>query len=144
VENKNLGIVAVFPGEPRMHKFTEPSPYGDIDWFSTAYETPDRLDRSFFINVGNLPPGTRGGTTDSQVLATFRQFLTRKMGKIEATDLPATTGPGIRFTCQLLNGDYAEGLVIYRRGRIHWAQATVAKPEDAELKAFLDSFEVMP
>jgi hypothetical protein len=144
VEDRNLGIVAVFPGQPRMHKFSEPTPFGDMEWFSTTYETPGRLDRSFFIDVGNLPPGDRGGATESAILASLRRFLTRKMGKIDTTDLPAAKGAGFSYKAQLPNGEYAEGIAVLRRGRIHRAQATVAKPDDPQLKVFLGSFEVMP
>lgn len=144
VENRNLGIVALFPGEPRLHKYSGPTPFGEMEWFSTTYETPGRLDRSFFIDVGNLPPGDQGGSTASEVLATLRQFLTKRMGKIDVMDLAAPRGPGFRYKAQLPNGEYAEGIAIVRRGRIHRAQATVSKPEDPALRAFLDSFEVLP
>lgn len=144
LEDRNLGIIALFPGQPRLHKYSEPTPFGEMEWFSTTYETPGRLDRSFFIDVGNLPPGNQGGTTEAAVLATLRQFLTKRMGKIEVMDLPAPRGPGFRYQAQLPNGEYAEGIAIVRRGRIHRAQATVSKAEDPELKAFLASFEVLP
>jgi hypothetical protein len=144
LENRNLGIVALFPGEPRLHKYSEQTPFGEMEWFSTTYGTPGRLDRSFFIDVGNLPAGDRGGSTESAVLATFRQFLTKLMGKIDVMDLPAVRGPGFRYKIQLPNGGYAEGIAIVRRGRIHRAQATVSKPEDPALKTFLESFQVLP
>ena len=142
-EDRNLGIVAQFPGQPRLHKYSEPTPFGEMEWFSTTYETPGRLDRSFFIDIGNLPPGDQGGSTESAVLATLRQFLEKRMGKIEVMDLPAPRGPGFRYKARLPNGEYAEGIAIVRRGRIHRAQATVSKAEDPELKAFLASFEVL-
>ena len=141
-EDRRLGIVVVFPGQPRLHKFSEPTPFGEMEWFSTTYETPGRLDRSFFVDVGNLPPGEQGGTAATVVLATLRRFLERRMGKIAVEELPAL--PGFRYKATLPNGAYAEGIAILRRGRIHRAQATVAKPEDPALKAFLESFEVLP
>lgn len=144
LEDRALGIVAVFPGQPRLHKFTEPTPFGEMEWFSTTYETPGRLDRSFFIDVGNLPPGDRGGTTESAVLGTLRQYLAKRMGKIEVLDLAGARGPGFRYKALLPNGEYAEGIAILRRGRLHRAQATVARPEDPALKTFLESFEVLP
>jgi hypothetical protein len=143
LENKNLGIIAVFPGEPRLHKFSEPTPFGDMEWFSTTYEPSGRLDRSFFINVGNLPPGDKGGATESQILSTMESFLTRKMGKIETKALPASRGAGFSYSASLPDGSYAEGVTILKRGRIHQAQATVARSDDRELRAFLDSFAVM-
>jgi hypothetical protein len=113
-----------------------------MEWFSTSFETPGRLDRSFFIDVGNLPPGDRGGSTEAEVLATLRRFLERRMGSLEVEVLPARAG--FRYKARLPNGGYSEGIAILRRGRIHRAQATVAQPGDPELKAFLESFEVMP
>ncbi len=144
VANRNLGIVALFPGEPRLHKYTEPTPFGEMEWFSTTYETPGRLDRSFYIDVGNLPPGDQGGATESQVLATLRSWLTKRLGKPEMLDLPAAKGPGFRYKVQAPSGAHAEGIAILRRGRIHRAQATVSRSEDPAVKAFLDSFEVLP
>jgi hypothetical protein len=144
VEDRNLGIIVQFPGQPRLHKFSEPTPFGAMEWFSTTYDSPGRLDRSFFINVGNLPPGSQGGSTETEVLATLRKFLTKRMGKLEVMDLAAARGPGFRYKTQLFNGEYVEGLAIVRRGRIHQAQATVSKADDPALRAFLDSFEVLP
>jgi hypothetical protein len=144
VEDKNLGILAQFPGQPRLHKFSEPTPFGVMEWFSTTYDSPGRLDRSFFINVGNLPPGDQGGSTDSEVLATLRKFLTKRMGKMEVMDLTAARGPGFRYKATLFNGEYVEGVAIVRRGRIHQAQATVSRADDPSLRAFLDGFSVLP
>jgi hypothetical protein len=140
LEDRSLGIAAVFPGQPRMHKFSEPTPFGEMEWFSTTYETPGRLDRSFFIDVGNLPDGDRGGATESAVLATLKGFLQRKMGTLDIADVPG----GFRYTATLPNGAYAEGIALVKRGRIHRCQGTVAKPDDPQLKAFLDSFTVQP
>jgi len=142
LEDPKLGIAVVFPGQPRLHKFSEPTPFGEMEWFSTTYETPGRLDRSFVVDVGNLPPGDRGGDTEAAVLATLRRFLERRMGPVEVVELPSRVG--FRYKARLPNGGYAEGIAIVRRGRIHRAQATVAKPEDAALKTFLESFEVLP
>lgn len=144
IEDRNLGIIAVFPGQPRLHKFSETTPFGEMEWFSTTYETPGRMDRSFFINVGNLPPGEQGGATETEVLSTFRRFMTQRLGKIEVNDLPAAQGPGFRYKALLPNRGYSEGIVLVRRGRIHHAQASVSKPDDPAVMAFLDSFEVLP
>lgn len=140
VEDRSLGIAAIFPGQPRLHKFSEPTPFGEMEWFSTTYETPGRLDRSFFVDVGNLPAGDRGGATESAVLATLKGFLQRKMGTLELTDIPS----GFRYKATLPNGGYAEGIAVVKRGRIHRCQGTVAKPEDPQLRAFVDSFRVLP
>ena len=144
VEDRNLGIIALFPGQPRLHKFSASTPFGEMEWFSTTYGTPGRLDRSFFVNVGNLPPGDLGGSTEKEVLASYRAFLMKRLEKIETANLPAERGQGFRYKVFPASGGYGEGIVILRRGRIHQAQATVSKPEDPELKAFLESFEVLP
>lgn len=140
VEDRSLGIAVVFPGQPRLHKFSEPTPFGTMEWFSTTYETPGRLDRSFFVDVGNLPPGNRGGDTESAVVSTLKDFLQRKMGTLKLTDIPS----GFRYQATLPNGSYAEGIAVVKHGRIHRCQGTVARPEDPQLKAFLDSFRVLP
>ena len=144
VEDRNLGIVVVFPGKPRLHKFSEPTPFGQMEWFSTTYEPPGRFDRSFFVNVGNLPPGDQGGSTEQEVLDTYRTFLARRLGPVETAPLPPDRGAGFRYKAHLPSGGYAEGVAVVRRGRLHQAQATVSRPEDAQLKAFLDSFAVLP
>jgi hypothetical protein len=115
-----------------------------MEWFSTTHATPGRLDRSFFIDVGNLPRGSQGGATEAEVLASFRQFLTTRMGKFDVMDLAVSRGPGFRYKALLPNGEYAEGIVIVRRGRLHRAQATVSDPEDFALRTFLESFQVLP
>lgn len=144
VENRNLGIVAAFPGQPRLHKYVEPTPFGEIEWFSTTYETPGRLDRSFFVEVGNLPRGSEGGTTVPEILGSLRGFLTRKLGPLETSELPASDGPGFHYRVRLPNGGVTEGIAVLRRGRIHRAQATVAKAGDAQAATFLASFSVLP
>jgi hypothetical protein len=144
VEDKNLGFVAVFPGETRMHKFSEETPFGEMEWFSTTSKAQSRLDRSFFVNVGNLPPGKEGGSTAPEIMATYRQFLTWRMGKLEVTELPPAKGAGFHFTSRLSNGEHVEGVVILQRGRLHLVQGTVSKSDDPQLKAFLESFEVLP
>lgn len=144
VENTNLGIVAVFPGEPKLHKFLEDTPFGAVEWFSTAYLSSSRMDESFFVNVGNLPAGTKGGGTPPEILATFQKFLTFRFGALDRTDLPESRGSGFRYSARTPDGDYVGGIAIYRRGRIHCAQGTVRKPEDPRLGGFLDSFAVAP
>ena len=144
VEDGNLGIIAVFPGQPRMHKYVEDTPFGQMEWFSTTYETPGRMDRSFYVDVGNLPPGDQGGKTESEVLATYRAWLTRRLGRPELADLPPDRGPGFRYKATLANGSYVEGIAIVKRGRLHHAEAGVAKADDPALRTFLDGFQVMP
>ena len=144
LEDRNLGIAVLFPGQPRLQKFSEPTPFGEMAWFSTTCGLSGRLDRSFFVNVGNLPPGDQGGSTESEVLATFRGFLEKRLGKLDVTVLPVARGQGFRYQGRLSTGNWVVGIAIVKRGRIHQAQATAARLEDPELTAFLDSFQVVP
>ncbi len=142
VANANLGIIATFPGKPRLARHTDPTPYGDVEWFDLAMSPPGRLDESFSVAVGNLPPGDQGGSTSQQILATFRAWLTSRLGPLACTDLPAARGPGFRYRATLPSGSVAEGIVVYRAGRIHHAQAIVPRAGDPRALAFLDGFEV--
>lgn len=142
VEDANLGIVATFPGEPRLHRHTEPGPYGEMEWWDLAMNPAGRLDESFSVAVGNLPPGNQGGTTPQEVLATFQNWLTYRLGPLQRTDLSPDRGPGFRYQVGLAGGGAAEGIVVYRAGRLHHAQAIVRRLGDPRTRAFLDGFEV--
>jgi len=142
VQDRNGGIAATFPGQPRTNTFSEPTPFGDMEWFSTEYTPYGRMDEGFFVQVGNLPRGKQGGTTPPEVLATFQTFLERSFGKLEITVLPTEKGPGFRYRARVPSGAFVEGIIVVRRGRIHRAQATTGRAEDPRAKAFLDSFTV--
>lgn len=142
VENANLGIAATFPGEPRLHRHTETGPYGDVEWFDLAMNPAGRLDETFSVAVGNLPPGDQGGTTPREILGTFQNWLTYRLGPLARTDLPAAKGPGFRYRVNLVNGGVAEGIVVYRSGRMYHAQAIMPKADDPDTRTFLDGFEV--
>lgn len=142
VDNPNLGIRATFPGPTQLNRHLDQTPFGQIEWFDTTYYSSGRLDESFHVEVGNLPPGKEGGETPEAVLATFRNHLYRRLGSIEPTDLPKDQGPGFRYRATGPQGTEMGGIVVVRRGRIHHAQATVSKATDPRLKAFLDSFQV--
>ena len=144
LEDRKLGIAVQFPGQPRLEKYHEPTPFGDMEWFSNTCSTSGRLDRSFFVNVGNLPPGQQGGSSAGDVLATFRDYLEKRLGRLDVAVLPATRGAGFRYQCRLSNGAWVTGIVILGRGRLHQAQATADRPEDSESKAFLESFRLLP
>ncbi len=143
LENQNLGIVAIFPGEPRLHRFTQQTPFGDMEWFSNTYEPPGHLEQSYIVDVGNLPTGNRGGTTASEILATMRTFLASRLGELQVTSLPDGQGPGFHYQGKNPSS-FFEGIVVVRRGRIHRAQGTASRPDAPPMKAFLDSFRVMP
>ena len=31
IENENLGIAVTFPGPPKLHRHTDPGPFGDVE-----------------------------------------------------------------------------------------------------------------
>ena len=141
-EQKNMGIAVVFPGEPSQGDFPEDTPYGQIHWHNFFYTPPGRLDQSFHVDVGNLPPGTKGGDTVPAALATFQAFLDLRLGAIQAKDLPPSRGAGFQYVATGTKNGRVEGIVILKRGRLHHAQATVDKADDPRVKTFLDSFVV--
>lgn len=141
VQNDNLGIAATFPGEARMAKREEDTPFGPILWFDTAFVPTARLDESFHIAVGNLPQGSQGGTTPEQVLATFQTWLAAQLGPLQRSPVVAEKGPGFHYS-RAFPARWTEGVVVVRRGRIHHAQATVRTAADPRVKTFLESFEV--
>jgi hypothetical protein len=141
VENANLGIAAVFPGEPRLNKREEDTPFGRMEWFDTVFVNTRRLDESFHISVGNLPKGSKGGVTPGQVLATFQKWLDSQLGPVRRTTMPADRGPGFHYS-RSLPTRWTEGIVVVRQGRLHHAQASVKNPADPRVKTFLEGFEV--
>lgn len=142
IENENLGIAATFPGPPKLHRHTDPGPFGDVEWFDLAMSPPGRLDETFSVAVGNLPPGDKGGTTPREILTTFQNFLGYRFGAFQRKDLPADRGPGFRYKGRTPTGGVLEGIVVLRRGRLHHAQAIVRRDGDPRTAAFLDDFEV--
>jgi len=142
IENENLGIAVTFPGQPKLHRHTDAGPYGDVEWFDLAMSPAGRLDETFSVAVGNLPPGNKGGTTPREILTTFQNFLGYRFGQVQRTELPADKGPGFRYKVKSPNTSLVEGIVVVRRGRLHHAQAIVRKEGDPRTAAFLDDFEV--
>lgn len=142
IQNDNLGIIATFPGEPTLYRHTEPGPFGEVEWFDLAMSPAGRLDETFTVAVGNLPPGSQGGTTPREILTTFQNFLGFRLGRIQRRDLPAAKGPGFRYKGKGISGQVVEGVVVVRQGRLHHAQAIVRKEGDPRTAAFLDDFEV--
>ncbi len=142
IENENLGIAVTFPGAPKLHRHTDAGPYGEVEWFDLAMSPAGRLDETFSVAVGNLPPGNKGGTTPREILTTFQNFLGYRFGPVQRTELPADKGPGFRYKVKSPNTSLVEGIVVVRRGRLHHAQAIVRKEGDPRTAAFLDDFEV--
>lgn len=144
VSNANLGVAATFPGEPRLNRAFEDTPFGQIEWYDLTYAPPGRMDEGFHISVGNLPKGQQGGATVPEALETMRKWLDFRLSGIQKEDLPKEQGPGFRYTAKHASGDAIEGVVVLRRGRLHHAQATVRRANDTRLRAFIDGFEVTP
>ncbi|WP_306590148.1 hypothetical protein [Geothrix sp. 21YS21S-4] len=142
IENDNLGIAATFPGPAKLHRHTEPGPFGEVEWFDLAMNPAGRLDETFSVSVGNLPPGDRGGTTPREILTTFQNFLIYRFGLLRRTELPADRGPGFRYKVKGMNGGFVEGIAVLRSGRLYHAQAIVRREDDPRTLAFLDDFEV--
>lgn len=142
LDSAAMGVKAVFPGEARTAKYSEPTPYGDIEWFSTTYAPSGRLDVTCFVSVGNLPAGSKGGTTSAAVLDTFDGWMKKRFQGFTRTDLPPDQGPGFRYSATVPAGSVVQGIVIVRRARLHHAQATSGKAGDPRVQAFLASFEV--
>jgi hypothetical protein len=142
IENENLGIAVTFPGPPKLHRHTDPGPFGDVEWFDLAMSPAGRLDETFSVAVGNLPPGNKGGTTPREILTTFQNFLGYRFGAVQRMELSADKGPGFRYKVKSPNTSLVEGIVVVRRGRLHHAQAIVRKEGDSRTAAFLDDFEV--
>ena len=142
-DQPNLGIAVTFPGEPRQAMYPEDTPFGPIQWYNFSYTPPGRMDLNYHVDVGNLPPGDRGGDTVPAALATFQTFLSARLrGPIQRTDLDPARGQGFTYVAPGITSVRVEGVVILKRGRLHHAQATVAKAGDPRLKVFLDSFTV--
>ncbi len=142
IENENLGFAATFPGPPKLHRHTDPGPFGEVEWFDLAMSPAGRLDETFSVAVGNLPPGERGGTTPREILATYQNYLRYRFGAVRHVELPTEKGPGFRYKVKSPNGGMVEGVVVVRRGRLHHAQAIVRRENDPRTAAFLDDFEV--
>lgn len=142
--DEKLGFAAVFPGPPLNYRFSEQTPFGTIEWFSRAYHPAIRFDQNFQVDVGNLPPGTRGGSTPEEAVETYYAWLLKRFGKVDRTGLPAGKGMGIRYHAMSPSGSHLEGILIIRRGRLHRAEASVTKARDPKAQTFLESFEVLP
>ena len=107
-----------------------------------AMSPSGRLDETFSVAVGNLPPGDKGGTSPREILTTYQNFLGYRFGAIRRSELPTDKGPGFRYKVNGPNGGMVEGIVVVRRGRLHHAQAIVRREGDPRTAAFLDDFEV--
>jgi len=142
--DEQLGISVLFPGVPMKNRFLEPTPFGPVEWFSYAFRPGGRLDQSFQVDVGNLPPGIEGGSTPEEIVETYHRWLLKRFGKVEREELSPQAGPGFRYQARSPMGTHLLGILVVRRGRLHRAEATVPKSGDPRARAFLESFEVLP
>jgi len=142
--DERLGIAIVFPGAPQGVRYAESTPFGAIEWFGRAYRPAGRLDSNFQAEVGNLPPGSRGGTTPAEVMGTYHRWLIARFGRVERTELSAEQGPGFRYRVRSPMGTYLNGALVVRRGRLHRAEATTSQGDEPKARTFLEDFEVLP
>jgi len=144
IRDPQMGIAIVFPGQPSRVRYSEPSPFGSLEWYGQAHRPAGRMDTTFQVDVANLPSGSRGGATPGEVLATYQRWLLQRFGKVDCQDLPLDKGPGFRFQVVSPMGTHLQGILVVRRGRLHRAEASTPKREDPRARAFLEGFEVLP
>ncbi|MDP2876852.1 MAG: hypothetical protein Q8O00_11755 [Holophaga sp.] len=142
--DKQLGIAVVFPGEPISVRYSEPTPYGTVEWHGRSFRPAIRMDQNFQVDVGNLPEGTRGGSTPSEVVETYDKWLRKRLGKVGREELSIEKGPGFKYHAVSPAGTHLLGQIVVRRGRLHRAEVEAPKQNDPRAKSFLDSFEVLP
>jgi hypothetical protein len=159
VVDPQLGYSAVFPAVTLVYPGTsteiqkskpewnalrhvESTPFGEIKWFSRTTILPGRLDRSYTVEVGTLPPGEQGGANQEEILATLKEWNSSRFpGPI--VELEGDKGPGFEYFHKRTNG-VIYGIIVFRRGRIHHARAVSPDPKDPLLVNFLKSFQVDP
>jgi hypothetical protein len=122
---------------------TESTPFGEIIWFSRTTILPGRFDRSYTVEVGTLPPGEQGGTTQEEILTTIKEWNSLRFpGPI--VELEYGKGPGFEYFHKRSGGNVINGIIVFRRGRIHHARGASPDPKDPLLLNFLKSFQVDP
>ncbi len=139
-ENAQLGVKAVFPGTSQSARYVEKTPYGEIEFFGASYIVGG-MGNSFQVQVGNLPPGREGGGTPDEILQTAQAWFAGRYPGLKVTPLDASKGPGFQYESPGTQAGAVSGIVVFRRGRMHHAQA-VASAGDPKALAFLESFQV--
>jgi|GEM_PF-389803 len=160
VVDPQLGYSAVFPVKVYVYpgtsrevqkksggwnptRTTESTPFGQIDWFARTSSAPGRSNQYFTVEVGTLPPGNQGGANLEQILATLKQWNSARFpGPI--VELEGGRGPGFEYYHKKESGDVTNGIIVFRRGRIHHARGSSTNPNDPMLVNFLRSFQVDP
>jgi hypothetical protein len=166
VVDPQLGYSVVFPATTLVYPGTsveiqknkpewvalrtvESTPFGEIQWFSRTSILPGRFDRNYTVEVGNLPPGEQGGANQEEILAPLKQWNSLRFpGPI--VELEGSDGPGFEYfhkrpADNVINaGNVINGIIVFRRGRIHHARGSSPDPKDPLLVNFLKSFQVDP
>ncbi|MDR0499023.1 MAG: hypothetical protein LBH03_04730 [Holophagales bacterium] len=143
VVNKDLGYSVVFPGHPSSARHSEATPFGEIEWFNASYTSANRFDQTCSVEVGTLPDGKQGGSNQTEILNTLKDWITwRYPGSI--LELYGKQGPGFEYTSSSSKENIIKGIIILRRGRLHHARGTTSDPNDPTFENFLSSFEVDP
>jgi hypothetical protein len=146
IVNQDLGYSVVFPGRPSSARYSESTPFGEIEWFNTSYTSTNRFDQTCSVEVGTLPPGNQGGSNQREILDTLRDWITwRYPGSID--ELDGERGPGFTYISKRKYGtkeNVVQGIIILRRGRLHHARGATSDPNDPNFNNFLNSFEVDP
>jgi hypothetical protein len=165
VADAQLGYSVSFPGRPTRSRYTEQTPFGEVEWFAASYTAGSRFDQIFSFDVGTLPPGDVGGTYQEEILSTMKDWIMwRFPGSI--FELDPESGPGFeyasksnpppqdpaatrlirflkRFKRFQASGRSVRGIIVLRRGRLHHAKGVSQDLDDPRLIAFLQSFKVM-
>jgi hypothetical protein len=140
VVDAQLGYSVSFPGRPTRSRYTEQTPFGQIEWFVASYTSGSRFDQIFSVDVGTLPPGDVGGTFEDEILATMKEEMARRFPG-PAFDLDPESGPGFEYASRSATRAI-RGIVVLRRGRFHHAKGVSQNADDLRLIKFLKSFQV--
>jgi hypothetical protein len=166
VIDAQLGYSVSFPGRPTRSRYTEQTPFGEVEWFAARYTAAHRFDQMFSVDVGTLPPGDAGGVYQEDVLGTMKDWIAwRFPGSI--FDLDQENGPGFEYASRnaleghggpeepwaarlvkrlpkrfQASGHGVRGIIVLRRGRLHHAKGVSQDLDDPRLIEFLQSFQV--
>ncbi|MCL1908101.1 MAG: hypothetical protein FWG12_01885 [Holophagaceae bacterium] len=128
----------------RPTRTTESTPFGQIEWFTRISNFAGRSSQYFTVEVGTLPPGNQGGANLQEILATLKQWNSARFSG-PTVELEGDRGPGFEYYHKKeKSGEIVNGIIVFRRGRIHHARASSDNPNDAQLANFLRNFRVDP
>jgi hypothetical protein len=169
VADAQLGYSVSFPGRATRSRYTEQTPFGEVEWFAASYTAGSRFDQIFSVDVGTLPPGEVGGTYEDEILKTMKDWIMwRFPGSI--FDLDPESGPGFEYASKnspapqeggkggeepwpawlmkrlpkrfQASSRGVRGIIVLRRGRLHHAKGVSQDLDDPRLIDFLRSFQV--